>query len=309
VTITVTGTSTDGSGFFDPGTGFSNRISASVPGGGVAVNGVTYQTPTSVTLNVSVAPDAVAGARLVTVVNPDGQSATSAFGLLAIGGAVTNQPPTLAVLADQVVTEQELLSFTASATDPEEQALTFSLDGGAPAGATINPTNGVFAWTPDESQGPATNLLTVRVTDSGTPPQSAARSFTAIVLESNRPPQLAALTNQVIHAGATLARMASAMDPDLPANLLTFSLGPGAPAGASIDAVSGEVSWTSGESDVGTTNTFTVQVDDDGVPVLTDAGSFSVVVLLRAWTSSPTTSRSPGPPSPAINTGSNTRLI
>jgi hypothetical protein len=247
----------------------------------VVVNGVTYQTPTSVTLNVSVAPDAVAGTRLVAVVNPDGQSATSAAGLLAIGAGATNQPPALAFMPDRVVTEQDLLTFAASATDPEGQALTFSLDGGVPAGATINPTNGVFSWTPDESQGPATNALTVRVTDSGSPPQSATRTFTATVLESNRPPQLAAITNEVIHAGTTLALMASAMDPDLPANLLTFSLGPGAPPGASIDATSGELSWASGDSDVGTTNTFTVQVADNGVPVLADAKSFSVVVVSR----------------------------
>jgi hypothetical protein len=228
-----------------------------------------------------VASNAVPGTRTVAVVNPDGQSATSAAGLLAIGGAATNQPPVLAFMPDRVVTEQELLTFAASATDPEGQALTFSLDGSAPAGATINPTNGVFTWTPDESQGPSTNALTVRVTDSGSPPQSATRTFTATVLESNRPPQLAAITNEVIHAGTTLALMASAMDPDLPANLLTFNLGPGAPPGASIGAASGELSWASGDSDVGTTNTFTVQVADNGVPVLTDAKSFSVVVVSR----------------------------
>ncbi len=113
------------------------------------------------------------------------------------------------------------------------------------------------------------------------PPQSATRSFTATVLESNRPPQLAALTNQMIHAGTPLALIASAADPDLPANLLTFSLGPGAPAGASIDSTSGELSWTSADSDVGTTNTFTVLVADDGVPALTDATAFSVVVVPR----------------------------
>jgi hypothetical protein len=281
VNITITGTSVDGSGFFDPGAGFANRISASVLGGGVIVNGVTYQTPTSVTLNVSVASNAVPGTRPVTVVDPDGQSATSAAGLLAIGAAATNQPPALVELADQVVTEENLLTLAASATDPEGQALTLSLDGGAPAGAAINPTNGVFSWTPDEFQGPSTNVLTVRVTDSGSPPQSATRSFTATVLESNRPPQLAALADQIIHGGTTLSLTASAADPDLPANLLTFSLGPGAPAGASIDATSGELSWASGGSDVGMTNTFTVQVADNGTPELTDAKSFRVVVVSR----------------------------
>ena len=32
--------------------------------------------------------------------------------------------------------------------------MTFSLDAGAPAGATINGATGAFSWTPTEAQGP-----------------------------------------------------------------------------------------------------------------------------------------------------------
>src|SRR5207248_5086298 len=44
--ITVTGSSSGGSGFFDPGPGYANRLTASVSGG-VIVNSVTFVNPTT----------------------------------------------------------------------------------------------------------------------------------------------------------------------------------------------------------------------------------------------------------------------
>ncbi len=81
VAVTVTGTSVAGSGFFDPGAGFANRIGASVSGG-VTINSLTYTDPTHVTLNLKTI-GATGGAKNVTVTNPDGQSATGA-GILNI---------------------------------------------------------------------------------------------------------------------------------------------------------------------------------------------------------------------------------
>jgi hypothetical protein len=48
------------------------------------------------------------------------------------------------------------LTFTATATDPDIPAntLSFSLDEGAPAGAAIHSTTGVFTWTPTSAQAP-----------------------------------------------------------------------------------------------------------------------------------------------------------
>src|SRR5439155_839007 len=78
--------------------------------------------------------------------------------------------PTLDLISNQTGPEGTLLTFTATASDPDlpNETLTFGLDAGAPAGAAINPATGVFTWTPTEAQGPSTNLVTVRVTDSGT---------------------------------------------------------------------------------------------------------------------------------------------
>jgi Big-like domain-containing protein len=91
--VDVTGTSTAGSGFFDPGPGFSSHLTASVTGG-VRVRGVTYTDPTHITLNLDTT-GATSGAQDVTVTNPDGQSAT-ATGLITVGtpvaGSITPCP-------------------------------------------------------------------------------------------------------------------------------------------------------------------------------------------------------------------------
>ncbi len=79
-----------------------------------------------------------------------------------------NTAPVLAAIGNRSVSEGSLLNFTATATNPDAgQTLTYSLDSGAPSGATINATTGVFSWTPTESQGGASYSVTVRVTDNG----------------------------------------------------------------------------------------------------------------------------------------------
>lgn len=59
-------------------------------------------------------------------------------------------------------------------------SFTFTLLAG-PVGAALDLTNGVFTWRPSVSQANTTNLVTVKVTDNGTPPQSATNSFTVFV--------------------------------------------------------------------------------------------------------------------------------
>lgn len=104
---------------------------------------------------------------------------------------VLNSAPSLAAIDNKTVQVGSWLTFIATATDSDlpAQKLTFSLDVGAPAGATIT-SEGVFSWTPTEAQGPSTYMITVKVTDNGTPALSATRSFTVVVdsANTNQPP-------------------------------------------------------------------------------------------------------------------------
>jgi hypothetical protein len=75
VNVVITGTPSTGQGFYDPGAGFLNRISATISGG-VVVNSTTFNSATQVTLNVTTTA-AVVGSKTVTITNPDGQSVAS----------------------------------------------------------------------------------------------------------------------------------------------------------------------------------------------------------------------------------------
>src|SRR5205814_10361893 len=101
--------------------------------------------------------------------------------------------PVPAAIATEAVTERALLSFTASATDSDDppQTLTYSLDAGAPAGASIDGSTGAFTWTPTEAQGPGDYNVTVRVTDDGSPAQDDFETISIHVNEVNAAPTLA----------------------------------------------------------------------------------------------------------------------
>src|SRR5689334_19206270 len=65
-------------------------------------------------------------------------------------------------IANNFSTPTGTVSFTVTASDPDNDPITFSLVS-APAGAFINPTSGVFTFRPDN--GPYTFTLTVKAAD------------------------------------------------------------------------------------------------------------------------------------------------
>jgi len=100
-----------------------------------------------------------------------------------------NTAPTLEPITNRTIVLGQTVAFTAIATDPQspQQTLTFSLTSNTPAGALIDPATGVFTWTP--AVAPATNTITVTVTDNGSPQLSASQNFTIAVVPV---PQLSA---------------------------------------------------------------------------------------------------------------------
>ncbi|KAA6439779.1 T9SS type A sorting domain-containing protein, partial [Dyadobacter flavalbus] len=108
-----------------------------------------------------------------------------------------NAAPVLAVIGSKTATAGQPLSFTASATDPDQgQSRTFALVN-APSGAAINASTGVFSWTPAAA---GTFTLTVKVTDNGSPALSDEETITVTV--GNAPVGPAAIR---INTGSTAA--------------------------------------------------------------------------------------------------------
>ena len=179
-----------------------------------------------------------------------------------------NSAPTLAPIGSKTVDEKTLLSFTAKATDPENDPLTFSLVG-APAGAAINATTGAFTFTPTEAQGPGSFTFTVRVSDGSLTDEEA---ITVTVNEVNDAPTLDPIGSKTVNEKKTLSFTAKASDPE--GDPLTFGL-VGAPSGATINATTGAFSFTPTEAQGPGSFTFTVVVSDGS---LTDEEAITVTV-------------------------------
>jgi hypothetical protein len=151
-----------------------------------------------------------------------------------------NDAPVLDPIGNKAIDEETALTFTVTATDPDFPAngLIFSLDGGAPEGATIDPMTGLFTWTP--SDGLATACVTVRVTDDGNPALSGWETF--CILVQNVAPNLTylaatpttengvtTLTGEILDPGRldTFTLDVNWGDPLSPLNIETYVFGAG----------------------------------------------------------------------------------
>jgi len=188
-------------------------------------------------------------------------------------------PPVLTVPPRQTIKELTTLvvTNTAAVSDPSTASLSFSLTT-APSGVTLDPVTGVLSWTPTEDQGPSTNVIGVQVTDKRLQPLSDRSSFTVIVEEVNSSPEIAQVPRQTIRPGSLLTVTNTAFDPDIPPDRLTFSLGVGAPAGASIDPTSGVFTWKPTAAQADSTNAVTVWITDNGLPEQSNNTTFAIVV-------------------------------
>jgi hypothetical protein len=108
-----------------------------------------------------------AGSYNVTFVASDGRA--QAAQTVAITVINVDRPPTLAAIGDKSVDENNGLSFSISATDPDADALTYSATG-LPAGANL--TGSTFTWVPGADQAGSHEITFVasdgEMTDSET---------------------------------------------------------------------------------------------------------------------------------------------
>jgi hypothetical protein len=211
------------------------------------------------------------------LVNPQ-LTATNSFTVIV---KEVNQPPILPAIPLQTINQLQPLTVTNTATEPNIHATTtgYGLIN-PPLGLTISP-NGIISWTPTRLQSLSTNLIVTVVTntdlfDTVNPHLTATNSFTIVVNETNSPPVLQPIADQSVRYGVLFSVQATASDPDIPTNTLTFSLDV-APTSMTINAASGLITWTPSLAQIGT-NTVTVRVTDNGQPPLSDTTTFHVIV-------------------------------
>jgi hypothetical protein len=229
-------------------------------------------------------PDESLGGTTQTVayrVSDDGVPSRSVSGVLRIRVLEINNSPIFETVVSQKLVEGTPWSLALKAVDPEGLPVRFQIDGPAPDGFVLNPQTGAVSWTPTEAQGPASVVVLLRAVDGSSDALSVVRELLLEVAEVNQPPVLATIAPVTVEEGRSVSVVASATDPDQPAQNLRFTLEPGAPNGASIDPVSGLFQWTADDDTGAVTQAITVRVTDDGPGNLSATQRFEITVRPR----------------------------
>ena len=119
----------------------------------------------------------------------DGMASTSlpAFGIQVNAASVANRPPTISGTAPASASAGQAYTFTPSASDPDGQALTFSITN-KPAWASFNTATGQMSGTPTTANLGTASGITIGVTDG-----TATASLTSFAISVAMPPGTAEL--------------------------------------------------------------------------------------------------------------------
>jgi uncharacterized ubiquitin-like protein YukD len=140
----------------------------------------------------------------------------------------------------------------------------FTLDGVAPSGLSLDGRSGKLTWKPNDEQALGDIKLQVTVKAPGLR-EPLAQPLTVTLKQTNKPPKFATISERQAVLGKEFVFTVKATDED-PDTKLTFSLATGAPEGAKIDAVTGELKWTPAATLIPGPVKVTVQVADNGNP-------------------------------------------
>ncbi|MCX7926584.1 MAG: putative Ig domain-containing protein, partial [Candidatus Omnitrophica bacterium] len=179
------------------------------------------------------------------------------YEVISITVTNVNRSPIWSAIGDKSIAENSLLTFVVNATDPDGDALTYSVSN-LPEGATFNSSTRTFSWTPTFTQSGIYNV-TFSVSDSNA--ATANQTITITVSNVNRAPVLASIGNKTVNEASTLSFTLSATDPD--GDSVTYS-SPNLPNGATLNASTGVFSWTPNINQAGNYSVTFLAVDPLG---------------------------------------------
>jgi len=171
----------------------------------------------------------------------------------------TNSGPVLTPVADLTVAEEQLLTVGLSATDLDNDILTYKATN-LPVGAVLDPVAGVLSWTPTLLQAGIYDDIVVRISDGH---RSHSRAFDIAVTNVNQAPQLVPMPVLSGREGTPLEFRIVAGDFD--GDGLVYQALAGLPEGAQFNRYTGTFSWTPDREQAGKyTITFGV-LDPEGL--------------------------------------------
>jgi hypothetical protein len=191
-----------------------------------------------------------------------------------------NQPPVLAPIGAQTGKENQLLTFSLSATDPDaSDQLTFSASD-VPAGAILTDHgNGhaTFTWTPNITQV-GNYLMRFTVTDNGVPNASMFADVSITIGDINRPPVLDRIGDQTVQAGTVLLVPITSRDPDQDGLTLSHTTLPAFATFTDHSDGTGILRLAPGQTDAGTYPDVVFMVTDHRTPPLATSATFAIIV-------------------------------
>lgn len=256
-----------------PGDLLHFNLTEAPPGATVDSNGKIKWTPTETT-----GPGSYGFELEVTDSGMPAQSDVESFEVTV---AEVNTAPSLGFIPDQSNGQGDAVYLSVSATDSDVPANTLTYTAaGLPAGVSIDPSSGLVSGTIPTTAPQSNSTATITVTDNGSPPLSTSRSFAWQITQGNQAPVLLPIPEQQPDNAGKVAFTARATDGDS-GDTLNFWLADGidaVPAGAAINAVTGNFTWRPSDDQYGATYRINVGVSDSGSPRLSDTQLVQITV-------------------------------
>jgi len=170
-----------------------------------------------------------------------------------------NHPPVLAPVGDRVVAVGETLTIVLSATDLDNDLLTFSVYGDVPEGAKFDKSSRTFQWVPLKAGIKV--YLTFAVSD-GKAMDRETIEIQVVLEHKGHPPVFEKVSDQKVQPGKPFSLQLKAKDPD--GDPLTFAFVGQPPPGATIEKSTGLFNWTPYQDLDGQVVTVGFEVSDPG---------------------------------------------
>lgn len=241
------------------------------------------------------------GANLTYTPNDDYNGADS-FTYKAVDGSETSNTATVSITItsvndapiansdDKSTDEDTDLVFSASdltvndskgaANESDEILMVTQVNSTVNTNGTVVLSNGQITYQPNANFNGAASFE-YQVCDNGktngvSDVKCAIGTVNVFVNSVNDAPTLASIANQTVVLGDTLTLTVLGSDVDIPAQTLVYSLVGNVPTGATINAMTGEFSWTPTGNQFGQVYAITVRVTDSGE--LFSQQSFTVTI-------------------------------
>lgn len=184
------------------------------------------------------------------------------------GTSVGNHAPELDRIGNRRAPIGKPLDIVVSATDPDGDALTYSVFGDLPVGSKFAKETHTFEWTPQAADDGKLVILTFAVSD-GAQEDRETIQITVTTSDESTKPVIQEVGDVFVGVGEAYELRLQATDED--GDALTFSTGSALPTGAVLDGKTGVMKWTPTPDQDGMTFSVVFMVSDGEFEATSDA--------------------------------------